>query len=316
MSYTTEDLIRRVRAKTQEKNSANITDQTILDALNGGQDYAFDLMARHYSEPLKIKDPDTITLDSEDQFTMRESSFEDRLCNLDVRTSANGRWIPLTAITSAELNKVEYTTGYAIPKYYMVIGRKVQIIPHPQVGCEYRAFYLRDVEPLVLPQGRITGVQPIVEGSVDHAYVTVDEVGSDLSVSDNYGKYVNIIDSQTGEVKNTLQLTSIDPDSNALTFKITPTRTEVLNKTIDTDLDSSVQIDDYVCGVDGTCIPYFKKPLSNFIVQYATLEIRRGLGYDISLEERKLEKLEIQVERTWAKRESTLRITPNNRIWR
>jgi hypothetical protein len=311
MSYTTEDLIRQVRSQMQEKNTANVNDAAILDALNRGQDYAFDLMAKHYPDPLAYSAGTDVSVDSNNEIDIIESSFEDRICSVEVKIGSE--YHKLKAVSFRDIHKFGSGVGGSAPTAYAVIGRKIRILPGGS-GYTYRVWYLREIERLVKSQGRITSVT----SSADPvgAYVVLDSLGSDLSTSDAYNKYVNIIDSQTGEVKNTLEINNINTTSLMVEFKLIATRATVLNKTIDVDVSSTVQADDYVCIIDGTCVPYFKKPLSNYIIQYAVYEIRRSLGYDVTMEERQLKKLEDSVERTWAGRETTRRIARRNPIWR
>ena len=95
-----------------------------------------------------------------------------------------------------------------------------------------------------------------------------------------------------------------------------PTRSEVLGQTISNDIPEGLEIDDFICGIDGSCVMYFSKPLSNMVIQYAVAEIRRSLGYDVGIEERKLDQLENQVSYTFSKRPNNLRVNRRKPRWR
>ena len=311
MSYTTDDLIRQVRSQTREKNTNDVSDATILDALNRGQDYAFDIMAKNYPDPMITK-ADDVTVDSNNEIDIYETSFEDRIAKVEVYNGS--MWRGLRRISFSEIADIDGTNYSGTPLYYAVVGKKIRILPSPTSGYTFRIWYLKEIQPLVKQQGRISQVGTVAGGS-SAPYVVVDSLGSSLSESSDYGKYVNVIDAQTGEVKCSLQIDSINTSTKYVQFKTSPTRSSVINNTISSDIASTVQVDDYLASIDGTCVPYFKKPLTNFIIQYATAEIRRSLGYDVSMEERVLKKMEDQFERTWAGRENTKRIKRRNPIW-
>jgi len=126
---------------------------------------------------------------------------------------------------------------------------------------------------------------------------------------------VNIVDATTGAIKVSLQVQTIDTTNNRVTFKTTPTRSTVLNRAVVGAITATVEIDDYLCVSRGNCIPYLKKPLSNYIIQYAVLEIKRKMGEPTESEERALEKFEDQVKRQWAGREAQFRVTKAARSW-
>jgi hypothetical protein len=162
---------------------------------------------------------------------------------------------------------------------------------------------------MVMPQGRIT--------RIESTYVLVDELGEDLTTdSDNLQNYINVVDAQTGRIKSSHQIQALDTSLNKLTVKASPTRSSVWNRTITGTLSSDIELDDYVCLSKGNCIPYLKKPLSNFIVQYAVYELKRKLGEPTEAEERALDKFEDQVKHQWAGRETQLRVSKRSKNWR
>jgi hypothetical protein len=125
---------------------------------------------------------------------------------------------------------------------------------------------------------------------------------------------LNFIDFETGEIRGSAQIQSIN--SNQLTLKLVPTRTSVLGQTISDDVPSDLEVDDYICGIEGSCVLYFSKPMSNMIIQFAVSEIRRSLGYEVGIEERKLDQLENQISYTFSKRPNTLRVTRRKSRWK
>jgi hypothetical protein len=161
----------------------------------------------------------------------------------------------------------------------------------------------------VQEQGRIT----FIPGSGN--YVIVDDAGDELTpASDDLGSYVNLVDKNTGRIKATLQIQSLAQDGK-LTFRNTPTRTEVQDRPVTGALPSDLQLDDYICGIAGTCVPLLKKPAANFIVQYAVAEMVKKLGGDAGIELSVLAKLEEDVQRSWSGRPNTLRVRNRSNSW-
>ena len=308
---TTEDLVAEVRSMIDESNLVSVRDEEdIIPALNRGQDHAANILARHYEAPLLTYT--TVQLTSgQQEYLIPEDALEQRLEKIEVKV--NNLFYPVKRIdyrdaTSYETSKITTNISY----YYAVIGNKYRLIPAPSTTYPLRVWYLKDPEPLVKSQGRITLVK------AQSNYIVVDAIGSDLTVSNSdLNCYANIIDGQTGEVKGTLQIANIQ--GNKITFKSVfgpNDRTTVLNKTISSDLSTiAVQEDDFICTIHGTCIPIFKKPFSNYLIQFAVAEMQRKLGGPADMELRVRQELEKIVERSWVGRETSLRVNRANRNW-
>jgi len=307
---TTSDLLRQVRDQIQEDNQNSVDDTMILDCLNRGQDYAADLLAQNYPDPLiKIE---AATLNSDNTITLPENIFEERLQDVSVVVGSIER--QLERINYNEVSR--YTGSTGCPIAYNIRERKVYLYPANAISSySYKIAYVREVEELVPVYGRVK--TPTQVAGVTNSYITLDSAADALiTTSGTYAKYVNIVDSHTGEIKCTVQVSGIDTDRIVLTFRITSDRSTVLNRTIAGDLPDTVEADDYICPIAGTCVLYFDKPMTNFIIQYAVLEIRRALNYDISLEEKSLKKVEDQVKDVWGSRKNTIRIVRKNPYWK
>ena len=316
---TTSDLIRQVRVQLQESNEAQIDDNDIFDALNRGNDYAWDIMARLYPDPLVTvhKDADgnelLLNADARGEILIPEGIFEEHLQKVDLVQSG----------ISYELERQSYrqTTPFrnnvvgSRPIFYNIKGRTIEFLPTTSnfSGFQFRLYYLRDLDALVPVQGQISDIVDSATAGGD-SYVVLDNVGSDLSTSDPYNKYVNICNAQTGEVRATLEIQNIT--GNKITFKTSPSRTKVLGRNVSGDVPTDGQPDDYLSTVHGSCVLFFKKPMSNMVIQYAVAELRRALGYDVGIEQSALKKMEDQVKHQWAGRESQFRIKRRNYIWR
>jgi hypothetical protein len=143
-------------------------------------------------------------------------------------------------------------------------------------------------------------------------YVVLNEIDDVLTTDQSeLDSYVNVVDGETGIVKATLQIQSIA--NTKVTFKSIPSRSEVLGRTISGTLEGKdIQPDDYVCVVSGVCVPYLKKPLANFMIQYAAFLLQKKMGGNLDVERYLVEKLESHVEKSWSGRTTQARVRNTN----
>jgi len=312
LNYTVENLVEEVRQQLDEMNRDSVsTEADILPTLNRASDFASDILTRKYPEPL-LK---YTTLDLQAgvyEYDIPEEVFEDRILKLETMVpvgTGRANYIEIQRISYRDITNYESAAISSFPLYYCIIGRKIRIVPQPSGSYDARMWYIRNPEKLVLPQGRVTLINSTQN------YIIVDENTGNLTTeSDQLASYVNVVDGQTGEIKGSLQIQSIV--DNKITFRAVPTRTTVLNREIETSLENiEIQQDDYICAIDGICVPYFGRPTSNFLIQYAVAEITRKLGGAAETEENILKKFEQQVERTWAGRQQELRVKKKSNVW-
>lgn len=298
---TTNDLMRILRSKLQESNSSKVSDQELLDALNVAQDECFNLVARRYPDSLAANID--LTVDSDGIFTIPEDAFEQRLTRV-YRVRSNISY-QLDREDYREIDRWQGVTG--VPTHYAILRNKGYIVPTPTVsGYTYRASYLQDVPPLVQEQGLIDDFAVAGGGN---AQVTVSSLGSRITAdTSSLDRFVNVIDGQSGLIKATLEVKSIDTTTGVVVFKATPTRTKVYNRTVSSDIPSDIEQEDYLCTADGSCVLFFKKPNSNYILQHATTEIKRSLGMDAQLEEMALSRYEENIEKLNSGRENTHKV--------
>ncbi len=312
---TTSELIRQVRAQIQEDNKQGpVTTEVILDALNRGLDYGWDILARNYYPPVLGK-TEELTLDADGKFELPTGMLEDRVLKIDLITGS-GSHQELQAVSHQQTTSLANKGLGGQPTAYTLMGRTVQVWPSAAAGGrKVIMWYLKAPPKIVAQQGRITSFSPQGTDPVTNAVVVVDSLsGTDLAVSGDFKKYFNFVNFETGEIRGSAQIQSINGEQ--ITLKLTPTRSKVLDRAIDGDLPTDLQVDDFICGIDGSCVLYFSKPLSGMVIQYAVAEIRRSLGYDIGVEERKLKDLENQVSYTFSKRPSILKVKRRNNIWK
>lgn len=308
MLYTTDELVTAVRSRLDEMNRDSVdTTRDILPALNRGLEFAVDIYSRHYPDPFL----QYVVLDlngTDQEYNIPGNVFEDRIVRIEIKTSRN-TYREVTRILYRDAVNYETDGTTAIPYYYTVVGRKIHFIPGPSGTYDARLWYIKEPEPLVLQQGRVTRVP--TSGN----YLVVDAAGPDLSTeSDELNNYINVINGETGEVRATFQIASID--GNRINLRSSPSRTNVVGMTVSTSIaDLGITPDDYICVAEGTCIPYLGAPTSNFLIQYAVAEISRQLGVQSQEEEVVLEKFEKQVQKTWAGRETTIRVAKRSQAF-
>jgi hypothetical protein len=304
---TTDVLISNVRSLLDEVNTDAIDDTAdIIPALNRAQMEGFNILARLYPEPILKHATLTLTGGTQ-EYDMPENVFEDRIEKIQIYLG--NVYADCKRISYYDTTFYESATTSPIPAFWTGYGRKIRFLPTPDGSYQARLWYLEEPEQLVKSQGRVTTV------SVAGNYVVVDSIGADLTTTDdNLNNYVNIIDGQTGIVKATMQISNIV--GNKIAFRAVPSRPSgvVLNRTISTAIPTTVNQDDYVCVVSGTCVPLFAYPTSQFVIDRTVLDMKGvKLSEDSSLLEKLVEKFEGQLKHSWAGRETTKRITKRSR---
>jgi hypothetical protein len=298
-----DDMVQQIRAQIDERNVDVVTPTDILQAVNRAQDYAADILCRHYVEPL-LTYVDITLLNNQQIYSIPEDAFEDRILKLEV--IIRGIHYELKNIKYNQISSYEIPTPQQIPSYYHVVGKTFRIIPASIGNYMLRLWYVKEPEALQVSQGRVTNI-----GS---NYVLVDAVGPDVTTPSNASlNYVNLIDAQTGLIKASMQVQSIL--GNKLTFKATPDEPTVYGKTVVGILPATLEKNDYVAIVTGSCVPTLKKPFTNFYIQYAVAEIRRRLGDPDTNEQTVLKEFEEQVKHTWVGREQETRVSKRSRNW-
>ena len=273
--------------------------------MNRGLDYAASILARKYPDPF-TRNTTIQTVAGQKEYDIPEDCSEDRVLRVEV--AVQGTYQELRRISPYDVGQLEVDGVTSTPQYYAITERKIYIVPGSDGSYSLRVWYFRNPESLVLPQGRITAI------NTGSKYILVDAVGTDISTeSDTLESYCNLVDAQTGIIKASLQIQSID--DNRITFRSTPIRSSVMNRDIGDEIPATVQLDDQICLASGTCVPEFSQPTTNFLIQYAVAEIVRSKGGDAPTEEAVLKKFEAQLEKTWGGRETTTRIKLRNPAW-
>lgn len=311
--YTTTDLVAGVRSLLDEFNQDSVdTILDILPSLNRAMQYGMDTLARKYPEPMLMHAP-LVLIGGQAEYPIPEDCFEDRILKVEItipsgQGGTGATYRKVERISYRDISDYESSVTTNLPIYYAVIGRNIRLMSTPSGTFPARIWYLREPETLVLPQGTVTHI------NVPAGYLVVDVAGSDLSTeSDQLASYVNIIDGQTGEIRATMQIANIV--DNKISLRSSPLRTTVLGRTVTGTLPTTLENDDYICSIAGTCIAYPSSPLGNFLIEFTVAEMIGKLGGDRTAEEAILDKFEKQLERIWVGREKQMRIQKKSDKW-
>jgi hypothetical protein len=295
-------MVAEVRSLIDEVNVENIRDvEDILPALNRGQDYAASTLARRYEEPL-LKSTLIPLVPGQSEYDIPDDAFEGRIDKVEVRVGASD-YYEVKRISFRDVTDYEYPLNTNVPQFYAVVGNKYRLLPAPSTGYSLRLWYPQDPNPLELSQGQVRSIVPASN------YILVDAIGNGLTTNvDDLNSYVNFVDGNSGTIKKTMQIQSLG--DQRITFKSVPTRTSVLGRTVSGSFTADdLQPDDYICTVHGTCVPFLKKPLSNFLINFAVADIKvNKLGGDPSLIPAQQGAFEKQIEKLWVGQEQSLRV--------
>jgi hypothetical protein len=305
---TVGSLVTQVRYQLDELNEASVSDeQDIIPALSRGHDYACSLLARLYEAPLIVSK--NIVTDGSIEYPIPADAFEQRIEHVEVQLQQD-YFRHLSSVDFRQSTFLEGIAGGAYPTHWALVGPNIRILPRAAEGLNVRVWYSKDPGQLVKEQGRIRATP-----ATDQTYLVLDEVGPDISEDTlSYSSFFNVIDGNSGKLKATLQVAYVE--NSRIYIKQNPTYSEVEGKTVSLTLNEhGISAGDYVCSYLGTCVPALKKPLSNFLIQYAVSEITRSLGGDAPTEEAVLRKFEDQVKKTWSGRNKTLRVQRQNSFW-
>lgn len=314
MSLTVSEIITEVRDQLDEVNVLNVTDAQILAALNRGQRKGTNIIARRFDELFLTYDSSITTTAGTQNYAIPTAAYGRRIEKVEL-VDGNITY-EIRKISFHDSSKFNSSSQVSRPYYYAQKKNEILLYPAPSGGRTIRVWYTDRPEELVTSQGRITAYSDN-SGAADT--VTLDSIGSDLTTdtTDGFNAYVNVIDYTTGDIKGTLQIAAINTTTKVVTFKYDQTnaRTTVLGRTVSNTLPTDISQDDYLCVITGTCVPEIPGAYTDYLTQYAVVEIRRRLGEDTSQEFAALKELELEIEKMWVGRESSHRIRKSSTHW-
>ena len=301
-----EELILACRDQLDEDNTSDLSDAVVLRAINRAQQKLVRLSGRHYT-PLFRREAN-VTTDGSRDITIPEAAFGSVVNEVNVLSGS--AYYEVRAAALEQLTAYDITSGTTtIPTYYAQQGDKLKLYPTVASGVTVRVRYQLRPSPLVVSQGRLTASTTTT--------ATLDTLGSGLTTSiASLQAFVNVVDSTTGLVKATLQVSGINTTTKVVTFKSSGLdRSVVFGQTVAVAVPSDVAVDDLVCIASGTCIPSLLRDYSDYLIQYAVVELKRKLGEPGTDDAVALQRLEDDVKSMWAGRESFNRVNRNSPHW-
>lgn len=301
------DMLEEVRRLSDEDNTSDIADVDILASLNRAQQKLARIAARHYA-PMFMRES-TISTFSGREATLPEAANGLIINQVDV--NENGTYFQVYPGTMRNMVALESAGTTSRPEFFVIRGNKMLLYPQPSNGVSLRVRYQIRPSKLVLSQGRITSYDS------NSGYLYLDALGDDLTTSITELKaFINIVDSTTGLIKSTHQISAIDTSQKRLTIKAASLdRSTAFGNTVSTTLPTDIDYDDYVCIADGTCIPTLVVDYSDYIIQFSVVETLNRLGIPAQEAYSKLKELEDDVMAMWAGRPISIQISQRNRHW-
>lgn len=312
MPLTVSELVTEVRNQLDEVNTENVTDAQILAALNRGQRKGTNIISRKYKDLFIVADETVSTVGGTQAYDIPAKAFGQRIEKVEL-VESSGLSREIRRISFHDSTQFNTSTQVTRPYYYALRKNEIMLFPTPGSAQTLRLWYTEAPETLVKVQGRITTIS---DSSTD--YVIVDSLGSDLTTdaTSGFGAYVNFIDYNTGDIKGSAQISAIDTSTKKITFKSSGlTRSTVLGRTVATTVPTDLAVDDYICVITGSCVPEIPGAYSDYLLQYAVLDIRRRLTEVTTEEFAQLKELETELEKMWVGRESSHRVRKSSSHW-
>lgn len=275
------ELVTEVRDQSDEKNIRTKSNLAIVSLLGRGQTMAAAVLARTYPEPLlELGRRIELTAGVSD-YDLFDDAFEDRVLYVTYSLAAGAAPVPLARRGYRDVVGVTFASNVpGQPLVWVPHKRSLRVLPAPAGGV-LNVDYLRRPPKLVLPQGRVT--------AVGADFVVVEPIedcdGGVSADSDQLSSFVSLIDWATGETRGSLQVQSVTSDKYV--FRATPQRDSVRGVSIAgaaTLGDLGVEVDDYLCLAEGSCVSFFQDTMANYLVAYGTAALRLSLDAQNQLE--------------------------------
>jgi len=310
---TVDELIDLTRDDLDEDNLVDVDDADILQKLNRAQRKGVIRIIQNF-DSLFLTTADTTTVSGTADYDCPVNTYASKIKKLEL--IVNNRPQPIDRIWYRQSSKYAISGTTTRPSRYELIGRQWRLFGTPSGGLTVRVWYVREPERLVKQQGRILASG--TDTSTSQPYVTVDALGSLLTTaSTDLYNYVNIVNWRTGAVKGTLQVASINTTTKQVLFKAASlTRSTVLGKTVTTALPTTLAVDDYICTVQGTCVPEIPEAYHDYLTQHAVVAIKRSKGEPTQEDYAALRDEEQDIKSIQSGTEQRTRVAQKNPNWR
>ena len=308
-ALTSSDMIGDVRVRIDEDNVKSATNDAILRMLTQGAERALRLAIRKHPDGLLTSGSLTL-VSGQAMYDIPEYVYEDYVLRVEINYG-DGHYQEVERRDFANTASFEQSDSRDAPLVWRQNGEHIEFVPAPSGTYNARFWYIEDIPPLVLPEGRVTKVN----STGNYCFIDWGDETSVSTVSDENESFLNVVDGQTGRIKGSLQVSDITDAK--LTFRASPTESSVLNRTISGSVsDVSLEKNDYVCNVSGTCMPLMKKSIYQYAVQYAVTMLMPKASGNYELEAQILKDFEDELNTSaWTGRRSSMRIRDRARAW-
>ena len=294
---TVDDLILEVRSLMDQDNEYSLTDHDILLALNASYDRALTTLSKHYPEPLLH--PVIIPANSSAEYILPKNVLEDKIRKIEIKQSSTDTYEECSRVSVRDRHLVHGNR-------YFVYDNKIVLAKFANANArELVLWVLQDPLPLDKTRGEITKV-----GGTNYFYIT--NLDADISVDAlSNQSLINIVDGDDGRIKGSYQVNSIV--DGRIDIKANPLRSTFRGREILGELEEGINPGDFICLAGNSCIPFRKKPISNFLVQFAVARLNGKLGEDQGVALGLSKSFEDDIKTQWSGRESGLRIKRTKR---
>lgn len=315
MARSVDQLVEEVRSQLDETNVENVSDEQIVAALNRAQRKAANIVGRKFDE-MFWESTTITTTGGQREYDIPVEAFGRRIELVEIMVGETA--YSIKRINQSKRSQFITNTQVSRPYYYALKKNKIELFPLPSEGLTVYVHYLRRPETLVKSLGRIERIDATEGG------IYVDELNDNLSTdySDGISAYINIVDYNTGRIKATTGVFEL-VEANTFMYLGDGNRDTVLGRTVGLDLTGVPQYGDgvtgngivsydYICPVEGTCVPELDDAYVDYLVQHAVVGIRRRFGEPINEEMIELRDQEEELKKMWAGRESSNRVRKAN----
>lgn len=298
MMLTVQELLNDVVSRIDINNRKSMSETAdIMPAINrawGRTVATIALKSEEYFLTTKIYD--TLSVDDEgNQYVIiPEDALHQRVMSVEYMWPSEGAdpaWHKGIIINQQEAYKYkESLTDLQEDVNWYVMGRKLFMVTEESI-LKLKVHYVQRPPSLVLPQGQIYAYEP------SQGLLVVSALGPDLSLQiSDAGNFINIVDGQTGAIKSTHQVLSMD-GTTKLYLRSTPLRTNFRGLPLTGTLPDTLEVDDYICVATGTCVVPFEDPVYSTLLEItvAELDAKTGEG-DKEVARRTLKEFEKKVD--------------------
>lgn len=298
MMLTVQELLNDVVSRIDINNRKSMTQEAdLMPAINrawGRTVATIALKSEEYFMATQVYDTISVGEDGDQFVLVPEDALHQRIMSVEYVWPSEGVdpcWHKAQLINQQEAYKYrDLSTDLTEDITWFVMGRKLFLISSETI-LKVKVHYVKRPPSLVLPQGQIYAYDETQK------LLVVSALGADLSLQiSDAGNFINIVDGQTGDIKSTHQILSMD-GTTKLYIRETPLRTNFRGLPLTGSFPATLEIDDYICLGTGTCVVPFEDPVYSTLLEIAVAELDAKMGEgDKEVARRTLKEFEKKVD--------------------